>query len=122
MHFRERQNVIQIIRTVYDPGKKRGRQKLVGSIPKKDLKVPEDVLKNCSEEELLEIEKRIERFRAFQDFELAYIAKKLPLNLSMAEEWFRANAGSDEARDLAEELAGRIRQFKVFLKKQGLLT
>lgn len=120
MHFRERANVIQIIRIVYDPRTKRGKQDTVGSIPKKNLKISHEIKQNCSEMEYQEVCDWIERYKAFQEVELTYIAKKLPYNLSMAEEWFRIHAGSEEASVTADEIVAQFRQLRMFLKKKKI--
>lgn len=56
MHFRERNRVVQVIRTTYDRRTQKGRPEIVARLSKARPAITEDVRKACSADELREIE------------------------------------------------------------------
>jgi hypothetical protein len=51
MHIREHGKSIQLLRTVYDPSKKRGVQKVVGRLPQDIDKIPDNIMAALTGEE-----------------------------------------------------------------------
>ena len=55
MHFRERGQVVQIIRTSYDSASKRGKNEIVGRLAKSNPKISDELKAALSGEELQEV-------------------------------------------------------------------
>ncbi|SHI35908.1 hypothetical protein SAMN02745194_00128 [Roseomonas rosea] len=72
MHFRVRDKAIQLIRTSYDAEKKRGSAKVVGSVSRRSMTLPEDIASKLTEEE----KKEFQTFQTSQS-ELAVLEAKL---------------------------------------------
>jgi hypothetical protein len=56
MHFRIRNKAIQLIRTTYDPVRKRGIATVVGSVPRRSPELPENVAAALTADEISEYE------------------------------------------------------------------
>lgn len=120
MHFRDRANVIQLIRSTYDPATKRARTEIVGRIPKANPGLSEPLRQACTPAEIAEIESWLGGYGQLQKLKAELAARTLGEQMTLAGEWFEGQEGED-ARFLAASLAqqwGRLRQQ---LKKQGLV-
>ncbi|MGQ0622867.1 MAG: hypothetical protein ACT4QA_23675 [Panacagrimonas sp.] len=56
MHFRERNRMVQVIRTTYDPARQKGRPEIVARLSKAKPAITDEVRKVCTPDELLEIQ------------------------------------------------------------------
>jgi len=114
MQIRERANRWALIRTKYDPAKKRGVAKCIGSVAKSLGRVPEDLVTLLTEDEREQLEKLLrktsyERGRAERD----HYAKMLPVVIDMVTKWYLdPTTGSHNlagiARDTREAYSGLL--------------
>ena len=56
MHFRLRENVVQLIRTTYDSASKRAKSERIGNVSRAQLTLSDDVAKKLTSDELREFE------------------------------------------------------------------
>lgn len=120
MQFRERSQVIQLIRTVYDPKIKRGRSELVGRIDKQAARIDDALLATCTSDEIREIE----TFLAARSALLSHGATRdsaaaLASQMRLAESYFRSPGGADQAQ-LAAEIHTAWDDLKKAMHKAGL--
>lgn len=120
MQFRERRRVIQVIRTTYDPEVKRGRSEVVGKLDKADPVVTDKLRKNCTDEELAEIETYLDhRAQNLHDDAVRAGAETLPAQMRAAAEYFR-NHGDAQAAVFAGEIKEAWNELKAALRKADL--
>lgn len=63
MHFRMRENVVQLIRTTYDPDTKRGKPQLLGTVPRRTMALSEQMAAKLTTEEAAEFEAFARNYR-----------------------------------------------------------
>jgi hypothetical protein len=118
MHFRERGHVVQIIRTSYDPDKKKGKNEIVGRLVKANPQVSEALEAALSTEERKELASWIAGHATFEGLKKQLAAHTLPEQLALAEEWFADQKG-DDARNLAATLLPAWSRLRRVLKRNG---
>lgn len=119
MQFRERRRVIQVIRTTYDPGLKRGRAEVVGRIDKATLAPTEKLLRDCSADEAGEVWRYLaERSTSLHDEAVRAGAETLPRQIRVAAEYFRDHSDED-ARRFAAEIRAAWTELKAAIRKAG---
>jgi hypothetical protein len=120
MHFREREHVVQIIRTAYDPSSKKGKNEIVGRLVKANPKVPVDLEATLTAEERKEVAAWIEGHATSERLKRELAVRTLPEHLALAEQWF-ANQKGEDARILAATLIPAWAQLRAVLKRSGLI-
>jgi hypothetical protein len=120
MHFRERNQVIQIIRTKYDAVEKKGKNEIVGRLQKADPKITEELGGVLTKEERKEVAAWIEGYATVGRLKREVAARTLQEQLDLAQEWF-ANQKGDEARLLVASLLPAWVRLRATLKKNGLV-
>jgi hypothetical protein len=120
MHFRERDQLVQIIRTKYDAALKRGKNEIVGRLAKANPKISDELAAGLTKEERKEVETWIEGYARVGQLKRELAVRTLQEQLTLAEEWF-ADQKSDEARFLAESLVPAWIRLRAALKKNGLV-
>lgn len=121
MHFRVRKNVIQLIRTTYDPTRKKGVGVVVGTVRLAAPGLSNELRAQLSTEELAEFESWIGvRHRAdlLRD-ELA--ALSLVEAMAAAERWFEREGDSVVARGASAAIMRGWQLLRKRLAKGGLL-
>ena len=119
MQFRERRQVIQLIRTVYDPEIKRGRSELVGRIDKDAPEIGEELRSICSAEEIREIEDFLEaRTAQLSMGAIRDSVTDLARHMRLAESYSRNSPDPDAAR-LAAEIFTAWDDLKKAIHKAG---
>ncbi len=121
MHFRLRKNVVQLIRTSYDPDTKKPRTEVVGRMLLRDPKLSPELKSKLTEAEIAEAEEWIDgqyRMNSLKD-ELA--ALTLPESISAAHRWFSRNADNPAAAAIIPQLLPVLRALRKMLRNQGLL-
>jgi hypothetical protein len=121
MHFRLRKNVIQLVRTSYDPDKKRPRTTVVGRMPLKQPKLSPELKSKLTEEEIAETKEWIDgqfRMNSLRD-ELA--ARTLPESIASAHRWLSNNADNPAAAAIVPQLLPELQALRKMLRKKGLL-
>jgi hypothetical protein len=119
MHFRERGNVIQIIRTTYDSGSKKGKNEIVGRLKKAKPEISEALEKTLNTEERKELTAWIKGHATSERLKRELAVRTLPEQLALAKEWFKGQKG-DDARVLAAALHPAWIQLRGVLKRNGL--
>ena len=120
MHFRERNQIIQIIRPKYDAAEKKGKNEIVGRMPKANPKMTEELAAALTKEERKEVATWIEGYLGVGRLKREYAARTLHEQLALTHDWFAEQKG-DEARVLAASLIPAWARLRATLRKNGLI-
>jgi len=120
MHFRERNQIVQIIRTKYDAALKKGKNEIVGHMAKANPKIDDKLTAALTKEERKEVAAWIEGYAAVGRLKRELAVRTLQEQLTLAEEWFADKKG-DDARILAASLAPAWARLRAVLKKNDLI-
>jgi hypothetical protein len=120
MHFRERGQIVQIIRTSYDAASKRGKNEIVGRLAKSNPKVSDELKAALSAEEFTEVTAWIGGRASLDRLKREFAVRNLPEQLALAEAWFADKKG-DDARVLAASLVPAWVHLRGVLKRNGLV-
>jgi len=120
MHFRERDQIVQIIRTKYDAELKRGKNEIVGRLAKANPKITGELEATLTKEERKEVETWIEGYAKVLQLKRELAVRTLGEQLTLAEEWFTDQKG-DDARFLAASLVPAWLRLRAALKKNDLV-
>lgn len=120
MHFRERDQVVQIIRTKYDAAKKKGKNEIVGRLVKANPKISDELASALTSEERKAVTAWIEGHAHVANLKRELAVRSLQEQMTLAEEWFMEHADADAQRMVASLLPAWTRLRNV-LKKKDLL-
>lgn len=120
MHFRERGQVVQIIRTTYDASTKKGKNEIVGRLVKANPKITDELKSVLSSAERKEVSAWIDGYATVGQLKRELAVRTLTEQLSLAEEWFADKKG-DDARFLAASLVPAWLRLRGALKRNGLV-
>jgi hypothetical protein len=120
MHFRERGQVVQIIRTSYDSRTKKSKNEIVGRLTKSNPHASETLLAALSTEERKELATWLASHATHERLKKELAVRNLPEQLALAEAWF-ADQKDDAARVLAAALVPAWVRLRVALKRNGLV-
>ena len=120
MHFRERGQIVQLIRTSYDSKSKKGKNEIVGRLEKANPKISEALEAVLTTEERHELADWIGGYAAKERLKRELAVRTLPEQLALAKEWFSDQKG-DDARLLAASLTPAWAQLRGLLKRNGLV-
>lgn len=120
MHFRERNQIVQIIRTKYDAALKKGKNEIVGHLAKAKPKVTDELKAALTAEERKEVAAWIAGHGTVERLRQELAVRTLQENMTLAEAWFKEQTG-DDARFLAASLVPAWTRLRVALKKGGLV-
>jgi hypothetical protein len=120
MHFRERNQVVQLIRTKYDAATKKAKNEIVGRLSKVNPKLTEEVTAALSKEERKEVAAWIDGHATIGRLKRELAVRTLAEQLTLAQEWF-AEQKTDEARFLAASLIPAWARLRGTLRKNGFL-
>jgi hypothetical protein len=121
MHFRERDQVVQIIRTKYDAAKKKGKNEIVGRMAKANPKITDELAAALTEEERKDVTAWIEGHAHVGNLKRELAVRTLQEQMTLAEAWFREHEG-EEARTLAASLLPAWVRLRAVLKKKDMIT
>jgi len=121
MHFRERGNVVQIIRTTYDAASKKGKNEIVGRLQKANPQVPKTLESALKADERKELAAWLDGYATLGRLKRELAVRTLPEQLGLAEEWFGDKNKGDEARVLALALIPAWSQLRAALKRNGFI-
>lgn len=119
MHFRERDQIVQIIRTKYDAASKKGKNEIVGRLAKGNPKVTDELKAALTPEERKEVAAWITGHATMKRLRQELAVRTLQENMALAEAWFKEQK-SDEARFLAASLVPAWTRLRLALKKNNL--
>ena len=114
MHFRNRNRVIQVIRTTYDPATKKPKVQLLGTVNKANPEISDELRLTCKPRELLELKAYLQNQHQLGRMELEMAARTLVIQIQKAAEWFDTAMVNTENEVLAAEIN---RQFPMLRKK-----
>lgn len=121
MHFRVRKNVIQLIRTNYDAGKKRAVSSTIGSVKLATPVLTDTLRQQLTADEIIEFESWIESHHRVNALREELAALSLPETLSLAEKWFAQENDSAAARRVATEVLFHWQSLRKLFSRNGLL-
>ncbi len=121
MHFRERDNVVQIIRTKYDPSKTKGKNEIVGRMARANPKITPELAAALTEEERKDVAAWIEGHAQVGTLKRELAVRTLQEQMTLAEAWFREHDG-EEARKLAASLLPAWVRLRAVLKKKDMIA
>ncbi len=116
MHIRERGQIVQIIRTKYDAGTKKGRNEIVGRMSKSKPQITSELKSALTPQELKEVTAWIGARGAVDQLKKELAVRTLSENLALAEQWF-ADHKNEDARLLAESVVPAWFRLRSVLKK-----
>lgn len=89
MQIRERKTTYALIRTVYDPQRKRGVAKCLGTVPKSASQVPPQLAALLTPAELAQLERLLRHNQArIEDEKAAHYGRMLPVAIDYATRWY----------------------------------
>jgi hypothetical protein len=119
MHFRERDRVVQVIRTRYDAGAKRARAEIVGRLDKARPEITDEMRQRCSPAELAEISRWIAEgaaeYRVGPRQRVAAVRRQLDALAA----WLQDGPPSDDADACVRSLFEHWWRFRRQLRLQG---
>jgi len=121
MHFRYRKNIVQVVRTTYDPARKRPRTEIVGRFLRSDEKPAPEALAECTPAEVEEVHRWIASNMKANSVAIEHAARSLSDQIAKAAEWFDTTDDLDSARLLAMEVLQQWAQLRSRLRRRGLL-
>jgi len=121
MHFRLRKNVVQLIRTSYDPATKKPKTAVVGRMPLSQPKLSPELKSKLTEAEIAEAEEWIDGQYRMNSLKEELAARTLPESIAAAHRWFSRNADDPAAAAIIPQLLPALQALRKMLRKQGLL-
>lgn len=121
MHFRLRKNVVQLIRTIYDPDTKKPRTSVVGRMPLSEPKLSSELKSKLTNAEIEEAENWINDQYRLNSLKEELAARTLSDTISAANRWFSRNPDSPAAAALALQLLPEFKALRKILRSKGLL-
>lgn len=121
MHFRTRQKVVQLIRTIYDPAEKRPRTVVVGRLSLDKPELSAELRAQLSESEVRETEAWIRNHERTALLREEFAALTLADTLNLTQSWLGRNAEKPEAAAVVSALLPAFHDFRKFLKTSNLL-
>ena len=121
MHFRLRKNVVQLVRTLYNPDTKKPKTVVVGRMLLKQPKVSPELRSKLTEDEIVEAEEWIEGQFRMNSLKEELAALTLEESISAAHRWFSRNADNPAAAAIVVQLLPALQALRKMLGRKGLL-
>ena len=121
MHFRIRKNVVQLIRTSYDPDTKKAKTAVVGRMQLKQPRLSTELKSKLTEEEIAESQEWIEGQFRMNSLKEELAALTLPESIEAANRWFSRNANNPATAAIALQLLPALIALRKMLRGKGLL-
>lgn len=121
MHFRSRKNVVQLVRTSYNPLTKKPRTKVVGSMQLKQPELSKELKSKLTEDEIAEVEAWINGQFRTNSLKEELAALTLAESISAANRWFSRNADNPAAAAVALQVLPEFKALRKILRTRGLL-
>lgn len=122
MHFRIRKNVVQLVRTEYNPETQRPKTTIVGKMSLSNPVVTEELKRLLSSEELAETNTWIKHNNRIALLREEMAALTLADTLSLANRWFKRQGDSEAAIAAAAELGHELNAIRKTLKAINPVT
>jgi hypothetical protein len=121
MHFRLRNNLVQVIRTTYDPASKKPRTEIVGRLRRGDTEPDADLLATCTPDEVEEVRRWIASSMKAHAVAAEHAARSLAEQMARANEWFASAPDKEAARLLASDVQQQWVKLRHQFHRDGLL-
>ena len=121
MHFRMRKNVVQLVRTSYNPDTKKPKTVVVGRMLLKQPKLSPELRSKLTEDEIVEAGQWIDGQFRMNSLKEELAALTLEESISAANRWFSRNADNPVATAIALQLLPEFKALRKMLRGKGLL-
>ncbi len=121
MHFRLRKNVVQLVRTLYNPDTKKPRTVVVGRMPLKRPTLSRELKGKLTEDEIAEAEEWIDGQFRVNSLKEELAALTLPETIAAANRWFSRSADNPASTVIALQLLPAFKTLRKMLRGKGLL-
>lgn len=121
MHFRIRKNVIQLIRTHYDPSTKKGKNTIIGKVSLANPQIDDTLRQQLSPEELAAFNAWLSIIHRAAILEEELAALSLTETLAKARRWFTREGSSGAASVAVMGLVAEWQSLRKVLQQHGLL-
>jgi len=121
VHFRIRKNVVQLVRTSYNPLTKKPRTKIVGRMQLKQPGLSKELKSKLTEEEIAEAEEWINGQFRTNSLKEELAALTLSESILAANRWFSRNEDNPAAMEIALQLLPAFKSLRKMLRGKGLL-
>lgn len=121
MHFRFRNNLVQVIRTTYDPATKKPRTEIVGRLRRGETVPGAELIAACTSAEADEVRRWVASHMKADAVAAEHAARSLAEQMAKATEWFTSTKDEDSARLLAADLLQQWVKLRKQLHRDGLL-
>jgi hypothetical protein len=121
MHFRQRNNVIQIIRTVYDPETKKGKNEIVGRLNRTRPEISDDLRNTLTTEEVHEVEGWLDGRLRLEHLQAEIAARTLPDSMLLATQWLTNPENEEEARRVYIEIQQALHNLRRAVNQANLI-
>lgn len=120
MHFRERGNIIQVIRVTYDVESKKAKNTIVGKIQRNKPEISDELKAQCTTEELNDIKDWIESSHVLSALKAEYAARTLATQIDVATRWFK-NTESGNLHVIAADILPKLVMLRKVMKSRSLI-
>jgi hypothetical protein len=120
MYFRFRGNSIQVVRSQPDATSGKAKSVPLGSINRATLAISDKLRRNCSAEELGEIEAWVKRYQSVDELKRRHAALTLPEQVAAATQWFR-KASPEDASLVADDVLEATARLRRVVNKRDLI-
>ena len=121
MHFRLRKNVVQLVRTSYNPDTKKPKTEVVGRMQLKQPKLSTELKKKLTKEEIAEAREWIDGQYRVTSLKEELAALTLEESITAANNWLSRNEGNPAATAIALQLLPAFKALRKTLRGKGLL-
>jgi len=116
MHFRIRKNVVQLVRTEYNPETQRPKTTVVGKMPLSNPVITQKLAELLSADELEETKAWINHINRITLLQEEIAALTLADTLNLANRWFKRQGESEAALAAAADLGHELNAIRKTLK------
>jgi len=120
MHFRTRNNVIQVIRTTYDPDTRKGKNAIVGRMNKLNPVISDELREALSADEIRETETWLAGRSRITSLQNELSARSLPDAIEKAAAWLSTADDPDAAKLIYADILQAWQTLRRVAKKQEL--
>lgn len=120
MHFRTRNNVVQVIRTSYDADSKKAKGQIVARLSRAKPELNAEMRQALSAAEVAEVQAWIEGQNRLQQLNAEHAAWNLAGQMEQAAQWFAESGDTETARQLAAQAQQGWQQLRAVLKRKQL--
>lgn len=121
MHFRIRNNIVQVIRTTYDAATKKPRAQIVGRLNRTRPEAGPELLAACTPAEAEEVQRWIAGHSKAHAVATEHAARTLAEQCALAAQWLASTDDLDSARSIAADAQQQWVKLRNQLRRRGIL-